>query len=104
MSKNKVNISLSLEDEDGFEEMLVRGSNIRLVGIINKNLTQILNRARKKGGTPVDTGELRNSSKVSRASKSNPSGEMGYTKDYAFRFCGAYKTGQKRQKLSLRVA
>jgi len=49
---------------------------VRFDAVITKNATQMLNRARAPGGTPVDTGELRESS--------NKSGdEVGYTKSYA---------------------
>lgn len=43
---------------------------------VRKSITEILNRARSPGGTPVDTGELRISSGASAT-------EMGYTKEYA---------------------
>lgn len=91
------NITLS-----GFQELeaeLNRLNSIRFESVIKKQTTELLNRARSAGGTPVDTGELRNSS-----SADLNAGEMGYSAEYALRICDAYKTGQKRRTLSLRVA
>lgn len=96
MSKNTISIELNKADIAKLEKALQAKSNIRLQAVIKKNVVQMLNTARA-GGTPVDTGELRLSSGVT-------GDEMGYTAEYAFRLCGACKTGQKRQKLSLRVA
>lgn len=84
---------------DGIDRLareLQRLNSVRFDGICKKQLTEMLDRARN-GGTPVDTGQLRNSS------RSDGKNEMGYSAEYAFQLCGAYKTGQKRQKLSLRV-
>lgn len=50
-------------------------NEIRFNAVIKKNVTQMLNTARN-GGTPVDTGELRNSS-------STFGDEMGYIAEYA---------------------
>ena len=85
---------------DGLEPLqaeLSKLSKVRVDGVIQKQTADMLRRARQPGGTPVDTGELRQSSKKT-------GDEIGYTVEYAFQSCGAYKTGQKRQKLSLRVA
>lgn len=85
---------------DGLEPLqaeLSKLSKVRVDGVIQKQTADMLRRARQPGGTPVDTGELRQSSKKT-------GDEIGYTAEYAFQSCGAYKTGQKRQKLSLRVA
>lgn len=85
---------------DGLEPLqaeLNKLSKVRVDGVIQKQTADMLRRARQPGGTPVDTGELRQSSKKT-------GDEVGYTAEYAFQSCGAYKTGQKRQKLSLRVA
>lgn len=66
----------------GMEELeaeLSRLDSIRLEAIQKKQLTHILNRARNMGaakGTPVDTGELRLSSGMSKD-------EVGYTAEYA---------------------
>lgn len=85
---------------DGLEPLqaeLSKLSKVRVDGVIQKQTADMLRRARQPGGTPVDTDELRQSSKKT-------GDEVGYTAEYAFQSCGAYKTGQKRQKLSLRVA
>lgn len=50
-------------------------NEIRFNAVIKKNVTQMLNTARN-GGTPVDTGGLRNSS-------STFGDEMGYIAEYA---------------------
>jgi hypothetical protein len=50
-------------------------NEIRFNAVIKKNVTQMLNTARN-GGTPVDTGKLRNSS-------STFGDEMGYIAEYA---------------------
>lgn len=91
-----VSIELNKADIAKLEKELQRINNIRFEAVVKKNVTQMLNAARN-GGTPVDSGELRKSSGVT-------GDEMGYIAEYAFRLCGACKTGQKRQKLSLRVA
>ena len=50
-------------------------NEIRFNAVIKKNVTQMLNTARN-GGTPVDTGDLRNSS-------STFGDDMGYIAEYA---------------------
>lgn len=53
--------------------------SIRFDAVIEKNMTQIFQRG-KRGGTPVDTGELRQSLSQSGSGENT---EVGYTKDYA---------------------
>lgn len=75
MGKFKV----TLAGVEELEAELSRLDLIRLEAIQKKQLTQILNRARNMGaakGTPVDTGELRLSSGMSKD-------EVGYTAEYA---------------------
>ena len=67
-------VSLSSHDVEALTAELKRMNAIRFDAVQLKNLTQMLNRARN-GGTPVDTGELRLSSSMSRD-------EMGYMKEY----------------------
>ena len=55
---------------------LKRMSSVRFDAVYKKQLTQLLNRARQPGGTPVDSGELRKSSAAG-------SDEMGYMASYA---------------------
>lgn len=95
-------IKVTLVGVDVLEAELARLNAIELEAIQKKQVTQMLNRARNRGsanGTPVDSGELRNSSSADLNDF-----EMGYTAEYALRICDAYKTGQKRRTLSLRVA
>lgn len=63
-------------DENGLEAELKRLTELEMEAITKKSLTEMLNRARAPGGTPVDTGELRLSSAMSMD-------EMGYGKEYA---------------------
>ena len=51
-------------------------SSISFEAVVKKQTTELLRRAGQPGGTPVDTGELRESSGVQ-------GDEMGYTKEYA---------------------
>lgn len=58
------------------EAELNRLNSIRWEAIRKKQVVEMLNRARATGGTPVDTGELRNSSGSSGE-------EVGYVVSYA---------------------
>lgn len=71
-----MSLHLSVDGIQELEAELNRIDSIRWEAVRKKQLTEILNRARSPGGTPVDSGELRLSSSVSGE-------EMGYTKDYA---------------------
>lgn len=65
----------------GFQELeaeLNRLNSVRFDAVVKKQTTELLNRARQPGGTPVDTGEMRNSSNADLND-----GEMGYTAEYA---------------------
>lgn len=59
-----------------FELELQRRHNIRFDAIIKKSATQMLNRARAKGGTPVDSGELRKHTGICKDT-------FGYEEEYA---------------------
>ena len=59
------------------EAELNRLDSIRWIAVVKKQATEMLNRARAPGGTPVDTGELRLSSGMSADD------EIGYTAEYA---------------------
>jgi len=48
-----------MTDEDGLAEELQRLSQLRFDAVVLKNMTQIFNRGKSDGGTPVRTGELR---------------------------------------------
>lgn len=61
---------------DQLEGRLAALNAIRWQAVRKKQVAEMLNRARAAGGTPVDTGELRNSSGTSGE-------EVGYTKEYA---------------------
>ncbi len=73
-----MSIKLSISGIPELEKELDRLSSVRLEAVVRKQTTQMLNRARQPGGTPVDTGELRKSSAASPAE-----GIMGYTAEYA---------------------
>ena len=101
---------------DGIDRLageLNRFNSVEFDRVCKKQLGQMLNRARKNlkltgEGTPVGKdrivkGKKRQGGELRISSSSDGKNEMGYSAEYAFRLCGAYKTGQKRQKLSLRV-
>lgn len=67
---------VSITGTEPLERVLKAKSMISFDAIETKQLTQMLNRARQPGGTPVDTRELQNSSAKDEHT-------MGYTKDYA---------------------
>lgn len=69
-------MKITVKDENGLKEELKRLSNLELEAVKKKTLTQMLNRARAAGGTPVDSGDLRKSSRISED-------EMGYGMEYA---------------------
>ena len=90
-----MSLHLSVDGIQELEAELNRIDSIRWEAVRKKQLTEILNRARSPGGTPVDSGELRLSSSVSGE-------EMGYTKDcaphveYGHRtISGGYVQGQR---------
>ena len=64
-----------LED---LERVLARKSAVDFDAVVAKQTADMLTRAHAQGGTPVDTGELRQSSRATPRS-----GEMGYTVEYA---------------------
>lgn len=66
---------ISLFGTESLEHELQRKSAVGFDAVKKKQVTQMLNRARQSGGTPVDSGELRLSSSVTGE-------EMGYTKEY----------------------
>lgn len=65
---------------DALADELRRLSEVRFDAVCQKSMTQIYNRGKAPGGTPVDTGELRLSL---GQSGSGADSEVGYTKDYA---------------------
>lgn len=69
-------MGFEIMDGDGLAEELQRLSQVRFDAVIEKNMTQIYQRGKSAGGTPVDTGEL-------RMSLGQSGDEVGYTKDYA---------------------
>lgn len=69
-------INIRLYGLETLEAELQTMNSIRFDAVQKKQLTQLLNRARAPGGTPIDSGELRKSSGVSKD-------EMGYTVEYA---------------------
>ncbi len=69
-------MGLVIRDLNDLEGKLNRLSHVRLEAVVIKNMTQIYNRGKANGGTPVDTGEL-------RLSLGQSGDTVGYTKDYA---------------------
>lgn len=67
---------IKLEGLEKLENELQRLNSVRFDAVVEKQAVQMLNRARASGGTPVDTGELRQSSSATKD-------EMGYGTEYA---------------------
>lgn len=66
----------SLTGDKELDDKLKQMSAIDFDAIATKSLTQIYNRGKNDGGTPVKTGQLRLSLMMG-------ADEVGYTKDYA---------------------
>ena len=69
-------MGFELRDVNNLAGELHRLSGLRFDAVILKNMTQIYNRGKSEGGTPVRTGEL-------RISLGHSQDVVGYTKDYA---------------------
>lgn len=69
-------MGLVIRDVNDLAGKLNRLSHVRFEAVVIKNMTQIYNRGKANGGTPVDTGEL-------RMSLGQSGDTVGYTKDYA---------------------
>lgn len=69
-------LRLTLTDVDNLAGELSRMSKVRFDAVVKKNMTQIYNRGKSDGGTPVDTGEL-------RLSLGQSGDTVGYSKSYA---------------------
>lgn len=75
-----VRIRVELHDRDGLVKELKRLRQLRFEAVVEKNMTQIYQRGKRVGGTPVDTGELRQSLGMTKTADGVT---VGYTKDYA---------------------
>lgn len=69
-------MGLVIRDINDLAGKLNRLSHVRFEAVVIKNMTQIYNRGKANGGTPVDTGEL-------RMSLGQFGDTVGYAKDYA---------------------
>lgn len=69
-------MGLVIRDVSDLAGKLNRLSHVRFEAVVIKNMTQIYNRGKANGGTPVDTGEL-------RISLGQSGDTVGYAKDYA---------------------
>lgn len=87
-------VSITVKGFEPLERELQRLSQVRFDAVCRKNMTEVYNRGKSSGGTPVDTGEL-------RASLAQAGDTVGYGAEYAFQTCGACKTGRKRRTLNL---
>lgn len=72
MSEYKV----SFQGISEIEQELQRRCSTRFNAVIQKSTTQMLNRARAQGGTPVDSGEMREHTSISNDT-------FGYEEEYA---------------------
>ena len=71
----------SVSGEDDIKKALKKIDPNVLRGIIKINMAEIYNRGKRRGGTPVDTGELRQSLGISK--QGGDIWVVGYTKEYA---------------------
>lgn len=69
-------MGLVIRDVNDLAGKLNRLSHVRFEAVVIKNMTQIYNRGKANGGTPVDTGEL-------RMSLGQSGDTVGYAKDCA---------------------
>lgn len=69
-------IKMRIDGITSLEKELQRLNSVRFDAVEKKQLTQLLNRARQPGGTPVDSGEMRDGSSVTGE-------EMGYISEYS---------------------
>lgn len=69
-------MGLVIRDVSDLAGKLNHLSHVRFEAVVIKNMTQIYNRGKANGGTPVDTGEL-------RMSLGQSGDTVGYVKDYA---------------------
>lgn len=78
-------IKMSIEGIPALEKELQRLNSIRFEAVEKKQLTQMLNRARQAGGTPVSTEETRPGGPhvELRLSSGTTEDEMGYMAEYA---------------------
>lgn len=78
-------IKMSIDGIPALEKELLRLNSIRFEAVEKKQLTQMLNRARQAGGTPVSTEKTRPGGPHGelRLSSSTTKDEIGYTKEYA---------------------
>lgn len=78
-------IKMSIDGIPALEKELQRLNSVRFDAVEKKQLTQMLNRARQAGGTPVSTEKTRPGGPHGelRLSSSATEGEMGYTREYA---------------------
>lgn len=78
-------IKMSIDGIPALEKELQRLNSARFDAVEKKQLTQMLNRARQAGGTPVSTEKTRPGGPHGelRLSSSATEGEMGYTREYA---------------------
>lgn len=78
-------IKMSIDGIPALEKELQRLNSIQFDAVEKKQLTQMLNRARQPGGTPVSTEETRPGGPHGelRLSSSTTEDEIGYTREYA---------------------
>ena len=96
-------MGLVIRDVNDLAGKLNRLSHVRFEAVVIKNMTQIYNRGKANGGTPVDTGEL-------RMSLGQSGDTVGYAKDYALHVeyghrtvNGGYVDGQRFLQRNVRA-
>lgn len=73
-------MNFSFAGDDKAKAALAKIDPVAVQGIIKLNMAEIYNRGKRPGGTPVDTGELRQSLGMQRQAGI---WVVGYTKEYA---------------------
>lgn len=69
-------VSITVKGFEPLERELQRLSQVRFDAVCRKNMTEVYNRGKASGGTPVDTGEL-------RMSLAQVGDTVGYGAEYA---------------------
>lgn len=76
-------LTLQFKGTEELSRKLLQKNSNAWEKVANKSLAEMHNRGAHPPGTPVDSGELRLSRKITKANPGkNFSGEFGYTKDY----------------------
>ncbi len=78
-------IEVRLEGFENLEAKLIEKNSIRFEGVATMHLVNIFNRARRRDGTPVDSGAMRSSLRYEppKVRLDKTTGAVGYLIEYA---------------------